>query len=70
MKTFITDTIVAVLASSMKSVTRSFQEQWDRTVTAMNTSVNRFCMRQDALASDVQRLTDLEEQILRVSSSQ
>ncbi|GKA84660.1 immune-associated nucleotide-binding protein 9 [Tanacetum coccineum] len=57
MKTFITDIINVALASSMKSVTRSFQEQLDRIVIAMNTSVNGVCMRQDTLAADVQRFT-------------
>ncbi|GJX02126.1 retrotransposable element Tf2 [Tanacetum coccineum] len=55
MKTFITDTINAALASSMESVTRYFQEQLERTITAMNSSVNGVCTRQDALAAEVHR---------------
>ncbi|GJV17521.1 hypothetical protein Tco_1556192 [Tanacetum coccineum] len=52
-KSFITETINAAMASSMKSITRSFHEQLDRTVTTMNTSVNGVFLRQDALAADL-----------------
>ncbi|GJT98868.1 gypsy/ty3 retroelement polyprotein [Tanacetum coccineum] len=55
-RSFITEIINAALAASMESINRSFQEQLERTVIAMNNSVNGVCMRQDALAADVQRL--------------
>ncbi|GJZ62382.1 hypothetical protein Tco_0618519 [Tanacetum coccineum] len=41
----------------MENVTRSIQEQLERTVTALNTSVNGVCFRQYALAAQVQRVT-------------
>nr|GEV21969.1 zinc knuckle CX2CX4HX4C [Tanacetum cinerariifolium] len=55
-KSFITETINAAMAASIESINRSFQEQLERTVTSVNNSVNGVCMRQDALAADVQRL--------------
>ncbi|GJU00268.1 glycoside hydrolase, catalytic domain-containing protein [Tanacetum coccineum] len=55
-RSFITETINPALAASMESINRSFQERLERTITAMNNSVNAVCMRQDALAADVQRL--------------
>ncbi|GJW24762.1 copia protein [Tanacetum coccineum] len=47
MKTFITETISIALALSIENVTRSIQEQM---------SVNGVCLRQDFLASELQRL--------------
>ncbi|GKD46189.1 retrotransposable element Tf2 [Tanacetum coccineum] len=54
-RSFITETINAALAASIESINRSLPEQLERTVTAMNNSVNGVYMRQDALAADVQR---------------
>ncbi|GJW73776.1 putative mitochondrial protein [Tanacetum coccineum] len=53
MRTFINESI----STAMENVTRSIQEQLERTVTALNTSVNGVCLRQDALAAQVQRVT-------------
>ncbi|GKE36950.1 hypothetical protein Tco_1460355 [Tanacetum coccineum] len=57
MKSFITETINAAMAASMESVNRSFQEQLERTNTAMNNSVNGVCLRQDTLVVELQRTT-------------
>ncbi|GJW48429.1 putative nucleotidyltransferase, ribonuclease H [Tanacetum coccineum] len=52
MRTFINESI----STAIENVTRSIQEQLERTVTVLNTSVNGVCLRQDALAAQFTRI--------------
>ncbi|GKC32019.1 hypothetical protein Tco_1039313 [Tanacetum coccineum] len=56
LKSFIIEAIEASLASTIVVVNKTIKDQVNKSIAAMNSSVNGVCVRQDFLNSEIQRL--------------
>ncbi|GJV13443.1 putative nucleotidyltransferase, ribonuclease H [Tanacetum coccineum] len=56
LKSFIIEAITVALASTMAVVNKTIEDQVNKSIAAMNSSVNEVCVRQDFLNSEIQML--------------
>ncbi|GKA68738.1 hypothetical protein Tco_0768655 [Tanacetum coccineum] len=57
LKSLITEAIVAALSTTMADMNKTIMEQVNKSIAAMNSSINEMCVRQDFLNSKLQRLS-------------